>query len=193
MQPDPDQLADAAAATGQVIDAIAVDRWELPTPCSDWTVRDLVQHVVAGNQRFADALGGATATATAAVGSSPAESDLVTAYRQSTAVLLEAFRRPGALEQMVTVPFGTVPAPVALHLRVIELLVHGWDIARATGQQGVFPAGLAEQELAFSRAALVDIPADRRPFAAAEPVAEDAPAIDRLVAQLGRKVDAVAA
>ncbi len=193
MQPDADQLAEAAAATEQVLVAITAAEWELPTPCSDWTVRELVQHVVAGNQLFADALGGATTNAPAVVGESSVEPDLVAAYRQSTAVLLEAFRRPGVLEQMVTVPFGTVPAPVALHLRIIELLVHGWDLARATGQQGAFPAGLADQELAFSRTALADMPADRRPFAAAQPVADDAPAIDRLVAQLGREVDAVVA
>jgi hypothetical protein len=52
----------------------------------------------------------------------------------------------------------------ALHLRVTELLVHGWDLARATGQPASFPDDLAEQELAFSRSKLADIPAGRRPF-----------------------------
>lgn len=194
MQPDADQLAEAAAATEQVLVAITAAEWELPTPCSDWTVRELVRHVVSGNQVFADALGGDSGTTPDTVAESSADAELVSAYRQSTAVLLDAFRRPGVLEQMVTVPFGTVPAPVALHLRITELLVHGWDLARATGQQGAtFPAGLAEQELSFSRAALADMPADRRPFGPAQPVADDAPAIDRLAAQLGRKVDAVVA
>jgi uncharacterized protein (TIGR03086 family) len=79
---------------------------------------------------------------------------------------------------------------VALDLRITEVLVHGWDLARATGQPATFPDDLAEQELAFSRAKLADIPSDRSPFAPPQPVAEDAPAIDRLAACLGRSVAA---
>lgn len=81
-------------------------------------------------------------------------------------------------------------AAVALHLRITELLVHGWDLARATDQVVTFPEDLAGQELAFTRVALADIPPGRRPFAPPEPVADDAPAIDRLAACLGRTVTA---
>jgi hypothetical protein len=49
------------------------------------------------------------------------------------------------------------------------LLVHGWDLARATGQPASFPDDLAEQELAFSRARLGDIHAGRRPFGRPRP------------------------
>ena len=112
----------------------------------------------------------------------------MSAYRDSAAGLLDAFRQPGVLEQTVTVPFGTVPGVVALHLRIVEMLVHGWDVARAIGYPATFPDDLAEQALAFSRNKLPDVPADRSPFAPAQPVAEDAPAIDRLAACLGRSV-----
>jgi uncharacterized protein (TIGR03086 family) len=94
---------------------------------------------------------------------------------------------------VVSVRFGTVPGAVALHLRITELLVHGWDLAWATGQAVAFPEDAAEQELAFSRQALKDIPPGRRPFAPPEPVAGDAPAIDRLAACLGRQVTGPAA
>ena len=89
---------------------------------------------------------------------------------------------------MFTLPFGTVPGSVALHLRMVELLVHGWDLARATGQPPRFPDGLAEQELAFSRRALADIPAERNPFGQPQPAPADAAAIDQLAALLGRTV-----
>jgi uncharacterized protein (TIGR03086 family) len=94
------------------------------------------------------------------------------------------------LERSVTVPFGTIPGIVALHLRMTELLVHGWDLARATGQRPAFPDDLAEQELAFTRSKLTDIPPDRSPFGPPQPVADDAAAIDRLAACLGRNVTA---
>ena len=102
--------------------------------------------------------------------------------------MLGAFREPGALDRIVTVPFGTVPGMVALHLRITEFLVHGWDLARATGQPVIAPDDLAAQELAFSRSMLAKIPPDRRPFAPPQPVAGLAPAIDQLAACLGRDV-----
>ena len=114
--------------------------------------------------------------------------ELLGAYRASVGPLVEAFALPGALRQMVTVPFSTVAGIVALHLRMTEALVHGWDLARAAGQSVGFPADLAEQELAFSRDKLSDVAPGRSPFAPAEPVADDAQTIDRLAALLGRSV-----
>jgi uncharacterized protein (TIGR03086 family) len=67
------------------------------------------------------------------------------------------------------VPIGSVPGIAALHPRITEVLVHGWDLARATGQHAEFPEDLAEQELAFSRSKLADIPEGRTPFAPPQP------------------------
>ena len=181
-----EQLSIALSATERLIAAVRDDQWTAPTPCTDWNVRDLVEHVVGGNYRFARALRGEPpALPEDALRSGR---DLLKAYRDSAAALLDAFRQPGVFERVVTIPFGTVPGMVALHLRITEVLVHGWDLARATGQPATFPDDLAERELAFSRAKLADIPSDRSPFAPPQPVAEDAPAIDRLAACLGRSV-----
>jgi len=180
------QLARALDATGQVVDAVTADQWAAATPCTDWTAADLLRHLVLGNSRFAAAVSGDPLPEDAGP-----DSGLPAAYRESGAALLAAFGAPGALERIVTVPFGTVPGSVALHLRVTEILVHGWDLAKATGQSAEFPADVAEQELAFSRSALEQLPPDR-PFAPPQPVAQDAPAIERLVACLGRTVPAPA-
>jgi len=108
------------------------DQWTDPTPCTDWNVRDLVNHVAVGNFAFASILRGEPR---AAPGAPPGSvRDLLKAYRDSAAAVLDAFRQPGVLEQVFTVPFGPVPGIVALHLRITEILVHGWDLARATGQ-----------------------------------------------------------
>ena len=182
-----EQLSHALDFADQLIAAVQDGQWAGPTPCAGWSVRDLVTHVVAGNSLFAAALRGGQPPA-APQGTVMPDAGLLNAYRDSAAGLLGAFREPGALDVMVTVPFGTVPGVVALHLRITELLVHGWDLARATGQPASAPAGLAEQELAFSRGKLSGIPPGRRPFGPPQPVAALAPAIDQLAALLGRDV-----
>jgi uncharacterized protein (TIGR03086 family) len=181
------QLSAALETTGQLIASVRTDQWSEPTPCSQWNVRDLVGHLVAGNALFARALGSSEPEPDREAGQ---DDDLLPAYRASAAALAGAFEQPGVLEKIVTVPFGTVPGFVALHLRITEVLVHGWDLARATGQPATFADDVAKQELAFSRKALGDVPPDRSPFAPPQPVADDAPAIDRLAACLGRDVAA---
>lgn len=188
-----DGLAVALEATGQLIGGVPPGQWDAPTPCPGWTARDLVGHLITGNAVFAQALSQNPAnegTSTPAPGnpvpSLPPDGELATAYGGGAARLLDAFRRPGVLEETVTVPFGTVPGFVALHLRLTELLVHGWDLARATGQATAFPAELAQQELEFSRAHLSDIPPGRTPFGPSRPVPADAAPLDQLVACLGR-------
>ena len=183
-------LSAALDTTGQVLDGVGGQQWDGPTPCPDWDVRALASHVVTGNLRFAGALAGQPAEADPPPADpAPAGASLPQAYRESAAALLAAFREPGALERTVTVPFGTVPGMVALHLRVTELLVHGWDLARATGQAVAFPEEAAAAELDFTARMLPQVPPDRSPFGPPQPAAPDAPAIDRLAALLGRRVD----
>ena len=179
--PSLDQLTDAAEEADRLVAAVPPGEWDAPTPCTDWDLRALVAHLAGGNRRVAAGLRGEPFDELADAGGPPAA-----AHRASVDALLAAVRSPGALERTVSIPFGTVPAPMALHLRLTELLVHGWDVARATGQRAQFPEALVEQELAFSRAALAELPPERRPFAPARPVGDDAPALDRLVALLGR-------
>ena len=143
-----------------------------------------------GNRVFADALRGRPVPSREALAELATTDQLgpdpVAAHRSSADDLLAAFGEPGALERPMTVPFGTVPGVVALHLRITEALVHGWDLARATGQVLARDDDLVEQELAFSAAAL-DSPAARR--ASPRPAGPGgAPALDRLAALLGREV-----
>lgn len=173
-------LGAALEVTGSVIDAIAGDQWDLPSPCTEWTVRQVAEHLIRGNDLFTSALGGdAPALAPAGVG-------VARAFHESAARLLAAFRQPGVMDRVVAVPFGSVPGAVALELRVTEVLVHGWDLARATGQTPSFPEEVAERALAFTAPMQGRIPPGRQPFGPPQPVDQDAPAIDRLAARLGR-------
>ena len=183
-------LATALDGTGRLVAAVTEEQWALPTPCSDWTVRQLVNHVVGGNRLFTRVLSGEPLPPRDQLGARAAEDQLGTdpaaAYAGSAADLLSALRAPGVLAGTYTVPAATLPGPAIVHLRTVETLVHGWDLARATDRPAPFPEALAEGELAFSRDLLGRIPERRHPFGTSQPVDDDAPAIDRLAALLGR-------
>ncbi len=190
--PSATQLESSLSIAEGLVAAIRPDQWGAPTPCTEWDVRTLVGHMASGNQLFAEMLDGATTleeyrrTAPGDIlGDRP-----VPAFHDAAQALLTAFRLPGALDRPVTVPFGTVPGAVALHLRLTEILVHGWDLARATGQPVDFGDALVEQEFQFGSQALTQLPPGRTPFAASHDVPADAPALDRLAALLGRDVAA---
>ncbi|MHB1595187.1 MAG: maleylpyruvate isomerase family mycothiol-dependent enzyme [Streptosporangiaceae bacterium] len=106
------QLSRAIGVTAQVIDGLGPKHWGAPTPCTDWTVRDLVGHLTRGNWLFASALRGTDGVAgqpgPAAPDADRAETDraLPAEFRASAGLLLDAFAEPGALERIVTVPFG---------------------------------------------------------------------------------------
>ncbi len=186
---NPEQLALALAQTARLVAGVQDSQWSAPTPCTEWTVRDLVGHLTAGNRLFAAALeGGAATPSPAGYGGDSGEGADV-AFRESADALVRAFRRPGAMERLVQVPFGSVPGAVAFHLRLVETFTHAWDLALATGQRVDFPTEVVEQELRFTQGSLERVPPERRPFAPPQPVADDAPALDRLAACLGRTVD----
>ena len=190
-----DRLARAIDATGALIDGVKSDQWSDPTPCPEWNVRALVNHLVGGNRLFVRILSGEEMpppeTLARLRGADQLGDDPASAFRESGAALLEAFSKPGVLEDVYQVPAGRVPGVAALHLRITEHLVHGWDLARATGQPARLPDDLAEEELAFARGRNApDVPRTGQPFGPVQEVSEDAPAIDRLVAYLGRSTTA---
>jgi len=183
-------LASALDGTGQLVAAVSEEQWDLPTPCTDWTVRQLVNHLVGGDRLTTLVLRGAALSPLDQLGSRGSVDQLgddpATAYRTSADELLAALRAPDVLDRAHTLPVGTLPGPAVVHVRTVETLVHGWDLARATGRPPPWADELVEQELEFSRDLLRRLPEGRQPFAPSQPVDGDAPAIDRLAALLGR-------
>lgn len=185
-----DQLTRALSATGELIAGVRDDQWAGPTGCPDWTVRRLVNHLVGGNLVFVALLREQAPPDRSAdhLGQDP-----LGAFHAAGQELAAAFAPPGVLDRIYQAPPGPLPGLAALHLRITEALVHGWDLAQATGQPThPLPEDLAETELALSQAQLADVPRTGHPFAPAQPVPQDAPALDRLVAYLGRPVPTTA-
>ena len=179
--------------TGDLVAGVQDEQWSQSTPCAAWTVRALIDHLVAGNRLFADILCERTHRAGQQYPEGPLAREPVAAYRAAADDLVGAFDRSGVLEQAFTVPIGLVPGIAALHLRIVEALVHGWDLAQATSQSVAFPDGLVEQEMAFTVAKLADLPAapaGEGPFGPPQPVPANASPLDRLAALLGRPIPA---
>jgi uncharacterized protein (TIGR03086 family) len=180
-----EQLGCASGAVAGLISNIRADQWSAPTPCTDWTVRQLVNHLIGMNRVFAALLAGQPPPPRPSA--DHIEEDPVGAYRDSAAELQAAFGRPGVLERAYPGPLGTATGAERLKIRLYDLLAHGWDLAQATEQPADLPDDLAAQSLAFAR---TQLNGQARPgrFGPAQSVAEQAPAIERLAAFLGRPV-----
>ena len=137
--------ARALESTGAIVAGIPPDCWHDSTPCQGWDVRALVNHVVSGNLWAAELAAGATIEDVGGrldgdlLGSDPALS-----YTESAKSAAAAFRRPGALDAPCAVSYGPVPGSVYAGHRFIDVFVHGWDLAAATGQGPSLDAGLLE-------------------------------------------------
>ncbi len=169
-------FAGIAETVSQLAEAVTGEEWAAATPCRDWTVRELVDHLLAGQRTFVVVM----------TDQQRAGEDT---FRVSAARLVSAFDQPGALQRTVQAPIGAVPGAVALHLQTIEHLVHGWDLAWATGRKLLVDEGVVEGEIEFAESMVAQLPAGPGgPFAAPRLAPAGAPAIDRLAALLGRSV-----
>jgi uncharacterized protein (TIGR03086 family) len=181
----------AFAAVQRLVDQVQPDQWTAPTPCTDWDIRQLLNHVANGNTVFAGVADGTRPSGPV----SPEEravdrlgDDPAAGFRATGARMHDAFLTPGFLDGTVNTPMlGEQPGTTVVHMRINELLIHGWDLAQAIGQPPDLPEDLAEGALVLWQTRLADRPRDGMPFGPPVPVPDDAPAIDRLAAFLGRK------
>ena len=169
-----------AAGFDQRVSQVGIDDWSAPTCCPEWTVAQLVEHAI-GSQRFIPQALGASGDIDA-VGD-----DLIELWRTVTGAADKVLGVPGAMDQVVTLPFGEMPAAAGLGCPIGDLLVHTWDLARAIG---------ADDRLDPDACAVVYanlLPMDgslRAPgfFGPKLEPAPDADAQDRLLAFVGRQV-----
>ncbi|RPK63323.1 MULTISPECIES: TIGR03086 family metal-binding protein [unclassified Streptomyces] len=184
-------LEPAARQIASLLDGIDGQQLDDPTPCPDYAVRELLAHLVGLTTAFRDAarkdFGPTTDTAPDA--SAPVLGD---DWREVLPPLLEelvtAWREPAARQGMTRAGSVDLPGEVALLVALDELVIHGWDLARSTGQK-------YEGDEASLRASLAMLtPGDDNPrpesiFGPPAPVPADAPLVDRAIAMSGRRPD----
>jgi uncharacterized protein (TIGR03086 family) len=186
----PQQHRKALDATGRIVRGIDATDMDKPTPCEDYDVRGLLNHVVSGNLWVEPLVAGKTI---AEVGDRY-DGDLVgadptAAYNASAVAAGDAFAQQGAMEAPVAVSYGPVPGEVYAGHRFIDVLIHGWDLAIATGQDDALDPELVETCWAIVRPQL-DVLQGSGAFGATVDVPDDADSQTRLLAVLGRRRDA---
>lgn len=157
-----------------------------PTPCPEWDVKALLNHMVGVNKAFTAGLHGEK------LGGRPAPdlvgNDPATAYAESTKAALEAWRSPGALEKTLSMPFGEVPGQMAIGFNFADQLTHTWDLAKALGRGRDLDPELVQVCYAAVTARMgPEMRGPGRPFGPEVPCDENAPLADRLAAFLGRQ------
>ncbi|MFD4759466.1 TIGR03086 family metal-binding protein [Streptomyces sp. NPDC058439] len=181
-------LEPAARQIAGLLDGIAEQQLADPTPCPDYTVQELLAHVAALSTAFRDAarknFGPTTDTAP-----DVALPVLADDWRESLPPLLDelvtAWPVPAARQGMTGAGSVDMPGEAAA---VDELVIHGWDLARSTGQK--YEAD--EASLLVSLAMLTPndtVPRSESIFGLPVPDPADAPLVDRAVAMSGRRPD----
>jgi uncharacterized protein (TIGR03086 family) len=176
------------ASAGLVAQAAAADL-ERPTPCTGWTLRDLLAHMTAQHYGFAAASAGDGDLEHWRM--RPPGDDPVGAYLAAARHVLASFAADGVLDRMFVLPEfqrgHTFPAPQAIGFHFIDYVVHSWDVAKTLDLPVGFDPALLDVALGIVR----DVPDDDMRLA---PGAVFGPAVpspgtsglDQIVALLGR-------
>lgn len=140
----PRLYARAVAGVRRYLAAVAAGQWDARTPCTDWDVRQLVSHMVSNAKRVPGILDGTGPQLFEVV----LGDDLLKAFDEATKAGIAAFHARGAMERTVSGPRGEQTAGDYAVGMANEMLVHGWDLAKATGQDTTMDPELLEVEYA---------------------------------------------
>jgi uncharacterized protein (TIGR03086 family) len=154
---------------------VATDKLESDTPCDEWNVRTLMNHMLDTQRYFAASAKGEEASPPSPNPPALLGDDPVADFEHARDDALQTFGAEGVIER-------TGPS---LGIAFGDLLVHGWDLAKATGQDATMPAGLPDAAYSMIHGRFTD---DQRKglFKPEVPVADDASTQDKLLAYTGR-------
>jgi len=179
----------ACVSTERIVEGVSPAQYSLATPCDDWDVRALMNHVLGTLSLGSALLGDTRPDVNMAPGELPdvdlVGDDPVAAYRVRVEALLGS-ARGDALTRSHTTPLGGMPGAVLGGFTTLDITVHGWDLAKATGQETTLDPSLATEVLGFARQTISDT--TRAPRIGPEvAVAPGASVTDQLVGYLGRR------
>jgi uncharacterized protein (TIGR03086 family) len=182
------ELYEQAISTARgVLKTVSKEQLGEPTPCAQWKISDLVNHMVGGQYWFATLARGEALPDGEVDFSS---TDFVSAFDEGAEQSLAAFHADGVMERMLTLPFGEMPGSAFLGLATTDTFTHSWDLSRATGQNTDLVPELAATLLIGARKSIPDAFRNEagNPFGFEQTPPAGASNADQLAAFLGRKV-----
>lgn len=170
---------------GKVVAGILPDHLSRPTPCSQWTVRDVLNHLLGGlimfdhahHHRLVDSHDAGDVLG----------DDIAGSFTGPIRTNLAFWRSPHAFDQEITLPIGRIPATAAAMIECVELTIHGWDAAQGAGLDVPIDADLATALLIFSGDVDLDSFRVQGTIGAEVPSPDTAPPDRRLLSLLGRR------
>jgi uncharacterized protein (TIGR03086 family) len=130
-------------ATQRFLDGVHSDQWNNPSPCSEWDVKTVANHLIGENLWAGELFPGKTiAEVGDALDGDLAGADPAAAYRRSVSMAKAAVEAPDALQAVVHLSFGDSSGAEYATQLFMDLLVHGWDIAQGSGQDAHLDASL---------------------------------------------------
>ena len=166
----------------QRLHAVEAGQWEQATPCTAFTVRQLIEHVI-DVQRMGPRLLGARGAI-----DTPLGSDLVSVWERVRAAALTSYEAEGALARSVETPLGQMSAEQFLAGAAIgDALIHTWDLARAIGAEETLPEAACALQLQGLKALPEDFLRQPGLFAAAIAPPAGADAQTQLLCYTGRQ------
>lgn len=185
-------LAPAAHEVQRLLKGVGDDQLGDPTPCAGTPVAGLLDHLMGLTLAFTWAAGKQSPPAGAPAGPAPRADNLDPNWREQLPRrledLVEAWRRPSAWEGLAEAGGVRMPAEIMGVVALDELVLHGWDLARATRQSFACDPASTEAVLAFTSESATPERADSREglFGPVVEVPDDAPAFDRALGFAGR-------
>ena len=165
---------------------VGPDDWRRPTPCSEWDVRELVNHVVGANVRYQLLLRGAPTEQVEAMRTVDHLGDDALASFVATAEgVVACFHEDGALQRIAHHATGDRTGRELLSMRILDAAIHGWDLARAIRTDETLDDDVVAFLLTYT--ADLDLGPQQRAFALADAnTPHNASPRDQLLHRLGR-------
>lgn len=180
-------LERAVADAQRTLDSLELSELSLPTPCADWTVRDVVNHLIDTTDAFATALAGGIGE----IHSPPPDTfDTVpgAAYASASQRMVAGTHDLTADSAPMKFSFGEMPPTFVGYASLADTLLHHWDVLKATGRERRLDPEAAELVLGQAKQFLKpEFRGPGRGFGFEVPCSEDAPIVDRLAAFFGRR------
>ena len=176
----------AAGATRRVVAGVDADTFSDPTPCSEWDVRTLLNHIILWTSYSLERRAHGESVAPELMERDfAAEPDFAADYEAQLDRALAAWNDPAVWDRKLDVMGSATPAADVAALMIAEMVLHGWDLAVATGQPLEVPEAAAEAALSAIEAN-AELFRQYQGFADPVAVALDAPVLDRALGLSGR-------